>query len=177
MQEFSAYITVLCLLLGAGACLVILVQDIRSRWVHVVPLGLVAVAGIGYGYGSWDGAWWLERAVNLGFLGVLLLSSAIVMWLRGVRTPFIDGQIGLGDMVYLAAVSVWMAPFGFLLYFVSGVMVVLGGVLMYLRLREKGDGFTVPLAGLMAGYALVYWPFYTWILEAYLEGILLEGVQ
>ncbi|MEM7035863.1 MAG: hypothetical protein AAF570_02715 [Bacteroidota bacterium] len=147
---------------GLGACLLILVQDLRARWVHVVPLVLLLASGLVFRR-LHDGAeTWPGFGANVMFVVVILAVVALYFRLKD-GGKFLDEKLGLGDVVMLFAVAAWLDPLGFVLYYVSGMLVILAGVSLFLAVKGVGKEYPVPLAGLLAGYLAVFGPvYYVW---------------
>ncbi len=149
-------------LLGVGgvACLVLLVQDLRGRWVHVVPVVVLWLAGLGFGWVKVGNGILRELLVIVVFLSLVLGLTWIVMKWRKPNGQLLNVGLGLGDVLVFYALMGWFDAFGFVLFFVSGLVLVLGGVVSLISLGRWDAARTVPLAGLLGGYALVYAPIY-----------------
>jgi hypothetical protein len=150
------------ILLGVGvvACLVLLVQDLRGRWVHVVPVVVLWLAGLGYRWSMVGNEIWMDLAVTVVFLSLVLGLTWVVMKWRKPNVQLLNVGLGLGDILMFFALMGWFDAFGYLLFFVSGLILVLAGVVGLMSLGRWKPANTIPLAGLLGGYALVYAPIY-----------------
>lgn len=157
--------------IGALACLLLLIQDLRGRWVHLLPLAVLFAAGLVF-RGLWAGnAMWLEFAVNAGFVTVVVVLVGLVFRLKG-GGGFINKKLGLGDVLMLYAVATWLDPPGFALFYVSSLLLILLGMLILMNRKSYNKEYPIPLAGLMAAYLLVYAPLY-WYFAPYIHEALM----
>jgi hypothetical protein len=164
----------IAVILGAVACIVIFIQDIRGRWVHLLPLLLLLVSGLVFRLRLEGSAIWMDLAVNGGFIAAVLGMAWLFFKLRGKTGKFIDEQIGLGDVIMFLAVATWLDSLGFILFFVSGLLLVLALVLALQVLGRLKPQFTVPLAGLLAGYLLAFCPLWWQIRQMMWDWMLLN---
>lgn len=154
--------------------MVLLVQDVRGRWIHLFPVIVLGLAGFGYRWLQVQGEIWLELLCTAAFLGIIVGAAWGIMKLRHPGRRFLNAQLGSGDLAMFLAVACWLDPLGFALYFVSGLIIVLMGVLLWMALGKWREESTIPLAGLLAGYLLVFAPSY-WYMSETIRGLLYAG--
>lgn len=155
---------VILLVIGGIACGVLLFQDMRGRWIHVLPVSVLWLSGLGYAWLRVSADLYMDLAVIAGFLIGILGVAYLVMRVRRPQERMMETQLGWGDIVFFFAMMGWFDPIGYVLYFVSGLLFVLTGVvIMLLRGRWAADR-SIPLAGLLGGYAILFAPAY-WYFE------------
>ena len=139
--------TWLFLLAGVVSCLAIAFQDLRFRWVHVLPLALLAGSGLGFHLSgrTFNGTYLTLCLANLVMISLVFGLSALYIKLRGLR--FLNHSLGLGDIVFVYALGCWLEPP--LLFFClgSGSIVVL---VLALWRRGPWQKDSIPLAGCLA---------------------------
>lgn len=135
---------------------VVLVQDFRSRaisWWTLPPLALAGVAlvwqSVGFELLMWN------TVINIALFGSQFLFVALVHKLRKPGTPFIDRQIGKGDLLYLASCApLYSVPY-WSLWYAAGLLFSLAGYAV-LRSAVPQPQSTVPLAGLLAAHSIIF---------------------
>lgn len=152
--------------LGGAICMVLLVQDLRRREVHVLPLVALGVAGLAYGWLDLGPGMWRQLLVNAGFVLLVLGLMWVVMKVRRPGRRILDAQLGTGDVALFFTVVGWLDPLGYVMWFVTGLVLVVLGVLAWATLGRWRADAPIPLAGLLAGYLVVFWPVYQWLGEA-----------
>ena len=142
----------LFLALLTPVCLSVLLFDLFKRRIHLAQLILLfslALAKLWLVEGTithmlWNAGWIVFQAVLLGLFVVLTKR-------RSLRT-----FIGVGDGLFLLAVTPIFDTPAFIIYYLSGLIIsLLGGMVM--NQFSSGQPSTVPLAGFMAAWLL---PFY-----------------
>lgn len=128
-------------------------EDLRHRAVH---WSLFPLTGLLFGAPAYLGrshaAWLADLGMNALFL--LVQAVALVAWtsLRyGRWTDPIGRMIGMGDVLFLAAIVPGLSFDHFAPYYVSGLVLCLVLHLTVLR-HWPGQPRTVPTAGLLAAY-------------------------
>lgn len=147
----------LSLIAGAIAAFLIAVADFRNRNVRLVPLLLLLAAGIAFRVVHDPTHFWRDWGINAAIVSGIMLVAMLFLRILGNK-GFINKQIGLGDAILFFAMAAWFPPAGFVLYFSSGLMVSLAAVLVAMLLNRYPRGLPLPLAGLMAAYALAFMP-------------------
>lgn len=146
--------------IGGLICLVIFIQDLKGRWIHLLTVLALFAVGLSFRLLGNDTDVLLDLLGTFSFVSVVLGLTWLVLRIRKGKAKFIDGQIGLGDILMFYAVGSWFDPFGYALFFVSGIVLVLIVVLALLAAKKLGDDFPIPLAGLLAAYLLIFAPIY-----------------
>lgn len=144
--------------LGMLCCLVVLVQDLRGRWVHLLPLGGIALGGLLFHFTVVGTTTWMHLGINFGMLTILL---SVVWGFFKWRGKAMKEMIGAGDIVLLYALAVWLDPAGFWLFYIVGMWMVLISVLIGRAAGLFRKDYPIPLAGLLAG-AFMAW-FWIWM--------------
>ncbi|MEO0470837.1 MAG: hypothetical protein AAF206_14515 [Bacteroidota bacterium] len=141
----------IAIILASLSCLSIALQDFHTRRIHVLAFGLLA--GSAYFYPiHWEN-------IALNWLMVILMISIVWLFFR-IKTqgPVIDKSLGLGDVVMLMCLGIWLEPVWFLgLYAVSTTLLAI----VYLILQKTGrlaPDHSIPLAGYLAIAALFIIP-------------------
>lgn len=144
---------------GAAMSILIFIQDIRGRWVHLLPLVALFGAGLLFRLRVHGSAMWPELAANAGFVTVIM----VLVWaLFRVKDggKLIGEKLGLGDVLMFYAIATWLDSIGFMFFYVTSMLIILVGVLIYQRMGKAGKDYPIPLAGLMALYLVFYVPGY-----------------
>ena len=141
-------ITALLLILG-----VIVYEDFRERSIHwfLVPglaALLIALSVLRMG--------WLEMlnitTWNAVFLCVQGAGLILYFAFKHRRyTPVVDRYIGLGDILFLLAITPAFGQWNFILFILSGIAIALLIFVLLQAFRPASD-LTVPLAGILAAY-------------------------
>ena len=140
---------------GGVCCLLIAVQDARSREISAWPLAGILLSGFLFQ----SGTPWQETlrsfGLNVAFVGFLLGFLVCYFRLRG-KTQVIDKLIGWGDILMLVAAGSWFSFEGFLLFYAFSVLLALLASLVYLHLyRIDRKTYAVPLASYLAAGGIV----------------------
>ena len=110
-------------ILGTGmlGCVVIAVQDFKSRSVHVLAFALLFLPALAFQLLLPEMYLLKQVLVSLGFLALVLLLTWLYFRLRH-GGKFVNEKLGLGDIVMLGIVPFWFSLQGFVIYFVSGIV-------------------------------------------------------
>jgi hypothetical protein len=151
--------------IAAVAALWIAISDFKSRNVRLIPLLLVFGAGLAFRSFSQDLQWGFDLAINAGMVTAILL--VVMIGLRLTKSGgLINKQLGLGDVILIYAMATWFPPIGFMMYISTGLLLTLAVILLLILLNRYPAHLPVPLAGLLAAYALVFVPIYfLWIVD------------
>lgn len=150
---------ILSLIVGGIAALLIAVADFRNRNVRLVPLLMLLGAGIAFQIIRDAPSFWSNWGINAAVVTGILLLAMLTLRILG-NSGFINKQIGLGDVILFYAMAAWFPPAGFVLYFSSGLMLSLSGVLVAMLTNRYPRELPMPLAGLMASYSLIFMPIF-----------------
>ena len=145
--------------LAAVSCLIICFQDLRTRWVHILPLGILGGSGIGHHLLLRPENYWPQVGFNFVFISSILGIVGLYLLLR--RKRFIDHSLGMGDVVFFYMAACWLGAEAFLWFFTTGILIVLLLVLgmgLLTAPSSKGSDYPIPLAGGMAAYLLLFYP-------------------
>lgn len=142
------------LLVAGLSCLVICFQDFRSRWVHVFPLGMVGICGFAFQLVIQTPGFWLQTAFNAGFILTLLVIAGVYLRIRG--KAYLDHSLGWGDVVFFFMATPWFSSQQFLWFFVSGLLLVLLGVLCFSIVSRHSKQYPIPLAGGLAAWMICF---------------------
>jgi hypothetical protein len=126
--------------------LFILVQDIKFRAVYWWLFPLLLILCLGYNYWSHDHFLLHNIGYNLVFLIIVFSSLTLYFSVKNGRIVSLNKDyLGLGDILFLVAISAIFSPFNFCLFVVFSSMLVLIIALIYPSWRNN-----IPLAGLQA---------------------------
>ncbi|HEX2899615.1 MAG TPA: hypothetical protein VHS96_07850, partial [Bacteroidia bacterium] len=100
-----------------------------------------------------------DLAANLIFITTILGIAYIYMRIRHKTHTTFQKQLGLGDILYFVAVAPWFSPIQFILFFISGILLTLIAIVIFLALRKIPKDWPIPLAGVLAAYWLLFLPF------------------
>ncbi len=148
------------LAIGAILCVILLIQDLRGRWIHVYPVIALFLLGLVFRWIQSGPDMWMEVLATAIFISLILGLTWAVMKLRGKAGRFLDEKLGLGDVIMFYAVAGWFDPFGYALFFVSGILLVLIFIIALMITKRIQKDYPIPLAGLLAGYLLIFFPAY-----------------
>jgi hypothetical protein len=132
-------------------CLLIACQDFLRRELSLYPL-LVLFASLLTG--SILRHSWIEALTNVSWILLflaanLLLLQAYFSLKTGKAVLIVNRQLGLGDIVFFAAVSAAFGVANFIFYFLSGLLLTMALTLLT-ALRTRKPAGEIPLAGYMA---------------------------
>jgi hypothetical protein len=142
--------------------LAILIQDYKERMVYwfLFPLFLIA-AGFLFASNTIIEIYAFSVASNLILCSIMLMILYVYFKLR-YKSAFFE-VMGLGDVLFLVALSFSFAPMSFLILLVSGLLFCL---LIHQTLSRAQTHETIPLAGyLSAFFCLVYVAHWTGIIN------------
>lgn len=130
--------------------LLIAIQDFKYRAIHIVVVIGVFLASMA--------VLWTEKGNLINFetiIYTLVVFSLLWLYLsiknKGFINPFIK-YIGLGDFLFLLAITPLFSLFSFIVFFVTGIC--LAAVLSIL-LKKYIQKNTIPLAGILAVYLVI----------------------
>jgi len=130
---------------------VFVVQDFKGRSVFWFLPPVLAGAFIGLRYsliGNFE-EYWLPVIFNLNFIALLLIVTTAACSFRKRRLINVFKFLGLGDILFLAAIAFYLSALNFALFFVISSITVLFCWGMWRCLSGKIARF-IPLAGFYA---------------------------
>lgn len=139
---------ILCIVL-----IIIIWQDIKQRAIHfLLPIVVFLIALI-INVKS-DHLNYLMIFKNIGFVGINILGLLLYFSFKGkkVINP-IDKKIGLGDVLFFIAIT---PLFNLRLYIVVFVLGMIFSLIMHLIVRLFNEQQSIPLAGYLAFFLIVF---------------------
>ena len=109
-------IACVCFLFGAGNGLLTAWQDFRSREIHILPLGLMALSGILFR--SFKHQWFWIHAFMINMMMLIAMIGIIYGFyrLKGEK-KIMDVKMGWGDVIFLIILGIWFDPEWFILFY------------------------------------------------------------
>lgn len=131
-------------------------QDFKERAVFwfLPPLLAIAFAGLAYSRLRDWGGYWLPVFFNLEFIALVLLMTTAYCSIRKRRFVNIIRFLGLGDILFLAAIAFYLSELNFAFFFVASSIMVL----FCWRLWRWATGrvaLFIPLGGFYAVFLLL----------------------
>lgn len=145
-------------LLVAVVLVALAYQDFRS---HSVSLWLLVALALGAGTTAQTKVpftqWALHAGINWGFIALQMgLIKLLFTLKRGAQVQLADGLIGWGDILFLLASGLLFSPGNFLVFYISGLTVVLLGYGVYTKMSASGTNKEIPLAGGLSLWMLLF---------------------
>jgi hypothetical protein len=137
---------------------VIFIQDLKSRAVYwvVFPILLVLLGVLHYIKYDTFFTVWRPALINLGFLTLQILLVSVYFSIKSKRlVNTIDGLLGLGDILFLLSVTVYLSVLNFLFFYVVSLVLVLLAWLLW-QSRSIKTRKEIPLAGMQALILIVF---------------------
>ncbi|GAA4272067.1 hypothetical protein U6A24_11210 [Aquimarina gracilis] len=127
-----------------------LYQDIKYRHIHIALPILVFVVAI---YINIERFELYEVLKSIGFIAInfAAITAYFSFKTSKLQNPFKD-YIGIGDLVFLIAVTPMFSFRNFMLFFISGMIVSL---LLYVLFQKQSTNKTIPLAGYLSLYIIL----------------------
>jgi len=135
---------------------IIIYQDLSARAISwwTIPLLLGSIIYIRLVEQSWSLVLF-ESGINLSFLIVQLILISIYFSIKqGQLTNIADTYLGWGDILFLIPIAFLFPTFSFVLFYVSSIIIVLLGFLIYKKIVNQNME-TIPLAGGQAIYLVL----------------------
>ncbi len=128
-------------------------QDIRSRQIHIFLLSILLLNTIILNHLT-NGLSYIDTVKIVGFVLINIIGLFIYYSLKSRKliNP-IDKFLGLGDIIFLIAVSPLFTLNKFILFFITGLLFSLFTHLIIKNFSEKK---TIPLAGYLSIYLLIF---------------------
>jgi len=122
-------------------------QDFQYRGITWYLFPLLAILLVFSAKGSFS---LFDAGLNLGFVILIVLLLTCYFSLRNGRLlNILVGFLGLGDILLLACLGVYLPVLLFIFFYAASLLLILVGTGTYLKFRPTA-GYTVPLAGLQA---------------------------
>jgi hypothetical protein len=139
--------------------LLIIYQDFCSRSVIWYLFPLMGVLGIINTYlhtCSWEQTF-IYGIINAGFALLQFVILKLYFSLKGNgNSRLINEKIGMGDILFVFAACFFFSPVNFILFYCCSLLFAIILHLLSLKIRAKEFALTVPLAGWMAVFLIVY---------------------
>jgi|GEM_PF-6137436 len=145
--------TWLSLATGLVCCVAICIQDFKSRWVHIVPLILLGLAGTGLQWLHFPNTFLPQLGFNLTFVTALVGLAYVYLRLRGLS---LLKSLGLGDVLFFYMAAPWFTGIGYLYFFIVGIVLALLIVLAGQATGKLSRNYPIPLAGWLAAWGVVF---------------------
>ncbi|MCB9235611.1 MAG: hypothetical protein H6581_28400 [Bacteroidia bacterium] len=144
---------------GILCCSIIAWTDFTRRSIWLIPMLTLFIAGFAFRHQHGLITLIIDFAWNLLFVAIILGGVLLIYRFMGVK-KVMDRKLGWGDIIMLGAISSWLDPAGFLLFYEASMLITLVLFLLlklFLRLPEK---YPIPLAGTLALILIAFVPFY-----------------
>jgi len=93
---------------------------------------------------------WQPALINIGFLASQILLVSAYFSIKNKRLINITDQLlGLGDILFLLSISIYLSVLNFLVFYILSLVIVLFSWLTWQLFSQK-KGHEIPLAGLQA---------------------------
>lgn len=145
-------------------------QDWRYRAIHwfIIPVLSLLFLTQRYLVVGWElKDFGVQLLVNFGFLAVQFAFVWLYFLMVKKESQIVDKWIGKGDLYFLVACCFAFPLDQFIIYYISGLVFSL---LVYMGLVRWTENKSIPLAGLLAIWMMVF-PFVYTYLEFYLPSI------
>lgn len=161
MNEYVEYIGYF---LGFIAALIIAYQDVKDREIHIAAFGLFFMGAISYAFFSGNDEFISNSLINLGLVAIILAILFLIWRIKG--SPIrIDQQLGTGDLVMLVALCLWFSPEEFILFYAFSCAALSLMAILLLRIKKIDKDYPIPLAGGLAIFFMLLFPFKPFLLS------------
>ncbi|HTK18446.1 MAG TPA: hypothetical protein VL442_02985 [Mucilaginibacter sp.] len=137
---------------------IVFIQDVKSRAVYwvVFPV-LFVLLGILHSISqNTVSEIWQPAAINIGFLLLQIVLLSVYFSLKNKRfTNLTDGLLGLGDILFLLSITVYLSVLNFLFFYIVSLVLVLVTWLIWQSVSAKQNK-EVPLAGMQALILIIF---------------------
>lgn len=148
-----------CIVLGLVSCLWTLIEDVRSREIHIFPLLLFILSGIGFHYFKDEAGFWQTIGTNILILGFIFFSILLIYRLKGEK-KVLGHKVGWGDWVFLLGLGSWLETEVFIFFYAVSTILITLGFFILRYLRNLPATYPIPLAGLLAICFALFFPIY-----------------
>lgn len=142
--------TYILMIIISVAFAIMVIQDVKHRHIHVIlPIVVIVLAFVL----NQDRLIWLDFIQTLVFIGVNFIGITAYFSLKRkeIINPF-KAYIGLGDLLFLIAVTPMFSFRNYILFFITGMLFSL---MLFLAIKHTQKYQTVPLAGFLSIYMLI----------------------
>ena len=149
-------IACVCFLVGAGNGLVTAWQDFRSREIHILPLGLMALSGILFR--SFKHQWFWLHAFMVNMMMLIAMMGIIYGFYRmkGEKN-IMDVKMGWGDVIFLIILGIWFDPEWFILFYSLNTLILSMVFTIARAMKLISANYPIPLAGILGiSFAFTY---------------------
>jgi hypothetical protein len=99
---------------------------------------------------------WVPTLINLGFLALQILLLSVYFSVKNKRLINIfDGLLGLGDILFLLSITVYLSVLNFLFFYIISLILILLTWLIGQIISDKKSK-EIPLAGMQAFILIVF---------------------
>jgi hypothetical protein len=138
------------LIITLSVLLVIIWQDLKLRAIHWITLPILF---LGLFLLNYPIEMWIVFQ-NILFIGILMLAVSIYVSLRNKKwTNLTKRYFGLGDILFLTAITPIAEPYVFMLLFISGTVCSLLITLIRMALKPQRN---IPYAGYFSVFLIGY---------------------
>jgi hypothetical protein len=140
---------------------IIAFQDFRERQISwlLLPVLFISFSVKTYSEIGWE-ALFSNLLFNIGFIVFQLLLLSLWISIKNRKlTNIIDTYLGLGDILFFAAICNAFTSFQFLVFYVVSIVITVIGFLIY-KLFSKNSSPEIPLAGSMAAVLIIFLIFF-----------------
>ena len=148
----------LAYILGISGALLIAYQDIKDREIHLLAFLLFLGGAISMYFFNPLPDYWKSSLINLGFVFFMLLAVYLIFRLRGKQLR-INKELGLGDILMLGILCFWFNAEQFIFFYALSLSLFSLLALLFIRLRKADKDYPIPLAGGLAIFFLLFFPF------------------
>jgi len=130
--------------------LLVFIQDMKSRSIHVILPLLIAGTGV-YFFVTAKSPLHIV-AYNLTFLLITFVGLYLYLCLKARKFSNPFHSIGLGDILFFIAIVPFFSTHNYILFFITGMLF---SIIAFALLTTKSKSKYVPLAGFLALYMIV----------------------
>lgn len=140
---------------GLACCLIIGMQDIRSRQISLWPVLLLLLVGFVFRIHLPLAILMTDFGLNVAFVALLIGILIVYFRLRG-KKQVLDHLIGWGDILFLIAAGAWFSLEYYLLFYALSVLLALTLSLLYFAIKRiDAASYPIPLAAYLATGGIV----------------------
>jgi len=138
--------------------LTIFIQDFKSRAVYwvVFPILLALLGVLRYTMFYSFSVIWVPTLINTGFLALQLILLSVYFAIKNKRFINIaDGLLGLGDILFLLSITVYLSVLNFLFFYIFSLILILV-IWLITQVVSAKKSKEIPLAGMQALIFIVF---------------------
>ncbi|WP_396591869.1 hypothetical protein [Allomuricauda sp. R78024] len=138
--------------------LLIFVQDLKHRAIHITLPVLVAAIGL-YFFIS-EHRDYTIIGYNFFFLLITFVGLYLYLVIKNNKIINLFLSVGVGDLLFFVAVIPYFSTINYILYFITGMMF---SILVFIIIKILSKTELVPLAGLLAIYFMILKGIFYWM--------------